>query len=154
MSRSRAFPRSAWASLLCLGWLVTLAGCGPGGSVEEQIEAQIAAMETAGEAGERGAFMGFVAEGFEAQGGTMTRDDFRRYMFIQFSQTRRIQAQRFPATIEVDGPNLARARFNALVTGGGNWLPEEGRLLAIETTWVLEDGDWLLWRADWRSVTP
>lgn len=142
-------------SLFALALALTLAACGPSGTVEDQIKARIAAMEEAGEAGERGTFMSFVADGFEAQEGTMTRDDFRRFMFIQFSERRRIQAQLFPITVEVEGPNLARARFNALVTGGGGrFLPEDGQLFDIETTWILDGGDWMLWRADWRGITP
>ena len=135
---------------LCL----SLVACGPSGTVEDLVKARIAAMETAGESGERGAFMGFVADGFEAQDGAMDRDDFRRFMFVQFSQQRRIQAQLFPITVEVEGPNLARARFNALVTGGGRFIPDDGQLFDIETTWVLDGGDWMLWRADWRPIGP
>lgn len=142
------------ASALCVAVLLLLAACGPSGSIEDQVRARIAAMEEAGEAGERLAFMGFVADGFQAQGSSMSRDDFRRFMFLQMSQHRRIQAQLFPITIDVSGPNLAVARFKALVTGGGGLIPDDGQLFDVETEWVLEDGEWLLWRADWRAVTP
>ncbi len=134
--------------------LCCLAACGPKGTVEEQIEATIAAMEAAGEAGERSAFMDHVADGFEAQEGRMTRDDFRRYLFLQFNQQRRIRAQLFPITVEEQGPNLAEARFNVLVTGGGGLIPDDGQLFSVQTAWVLEGGDWLLWRADWTPITP
>lgn len=147
------------ARVASIGWIallgaVMLAGCGPEGTVADQVRARIAAMESAGEAGERAAFMDFVADGFEAQGQSMTRDDFRRFMFFQFSQRRRIQAQLFPVTVEERGPNLAAARFNALVTGGGGLIPDEGQLFAIETEWILDGGDWMLWRADWQPVGP
>jgi hypothetical protein len=135
---------------VCLG----LAGCGPSGTVEEQIEANIAAMEAAGEAGERGAFMDHVADGFEAQEGRMTREDFRRFLFLQLNQQRRLRAQLFPITVETRGPNLAEARFSVLLTGGGGLIPDEGELFSVRTEWVLEGGDWLLWRADWTPVTP
>jgi hypothetical protein len=131
-----------------------LAGCAPEGTVEEQIEANIAAMEAAGEAGERGAFMDHVADGFEAQEGRMTRDDFRRFLFLQFNQQRRIRAQLFPITVEAQGPNLAEASFNVLVTGGAGLIPDEGQLFSVQTAWVLEGGDWLLWRADWTPISP
>jgi hypothetical protein len=133
---------------------VLLAACGPSGTVEEQIRARIADMEAAGEAGERGAFMGFVADGFEAQDRAMNRDDFRRFMFLQFSRQRRVQAQVFPITVEAQGPNLATARFKVLVTGGGGLIPEDGQLFDVETQWMLDGGDWLLWRADWRPLGP
>lgn len=111
-------------------------------------------MEAAGEAGERGTFMRLVADGFQAQNDGMTREDFGRYLLLQMNERRRIQAQRFPMTIETQGPNLAKARFNVLITDGGGLIPDDGQLLAVETEWVLEGGDWLLWRADWRGVTP
>lgn len=150
----RAGERSVVLLLCCLAVSLVLAGCGPSGTVEEQIEANIAAMEDAGEAGERGAFMAHVAEGFEAQEGRMTRDEFQGYLFFQLNQRRRIRAQLFPITVETQGPNLAEARFNVLVTGGGGLIPDEGELLSVRTEWVLEGDDWLLWRADWTPATP
>jgi hypothetical protein len=134
--------------------LLGLVACGPKSTVEEQIEANIAAMEAAGEAGERGAFMEHVADGFEAREGRMTRDDFRRFLFLQINQQRRIRAQLFPITVEEQGPNLAEARFNVLVTGGAGLIPDDGQLFSVRTAWVLEGGDWLLWRADWTPITP
>ena len=122
--------------------------------MEEQIEANIAAMEAAGEAGERGAFMDHVADGFEAQEGRMTRDDFRRFLFLQLNQQRRIRAQLFPITVEEQGTNLAEANFNVLVTCGSGLIPDDGQLFRVRTAWVLEGGDWLLWRADWTPISP
>ncbi len=144
--------RLALATLAPL--LLLLAACGPSGTIEDQVRDRITAMEAAGEAGERLAFMGFVADGFQAQGNSMSRDDFRRFMFLQMNQQRRIQAQLFPITVDVPGPNLAIARFKALVTGGGGLIPDDGQLFDVETEWVFEDGDWLLWRADWQALTP
>ncbi len=149
MSQSRRLALATLAPLLLL-----LAACGPSGTIEDQVRERIAAMEAAGEAGERLAFMGFVADGFQAQGDSMSRDDFRRFMFLQMNQQRRIQAQLFPITVDVQGPNLAIARFKALVTGGGGLIPDDGQLFDVETEWVFEDGDWLLWRADWQALTP
>ena len=146
--------RAASTLLAALLFAVLLAACGPEGTVADQVRARIAAMESAGEAGERAAFMAFVADGFQAQDRSMTRDDFRRFMFFQFSQQRRIQAQLFPITVEERGPNLAAARFKALVTGGGGLIPDDGQLFDIETEWALEGGDWMLWRADWQPVGP
>jgi hypothetical protein len=150
VTRWREFSALAVAPWL----LVVLVACGPSGSIEDQVRERIAAMEEAGEAGKRIAFMGFVAEGFQAQQDSMSRDDFQRFMFLQMSQQRRIHAQLFPITVDVSGPNLAIARFKVLVTGGGGLIPDDGQLFNVETEWVLEDGDWLLWRADWQAITP
>ena len=148
-----SLARSSFVAAMLVLVVLALAACGPTGTVEEQVKERISAMEAAGEAGERGTFMGFVAEDFEAQRGTMTRDDFRGYMFLQFNQRRRIHAQLFPITVEPQGPNLATARFNVLVTGGGGLIPDEGELFSVQTTWILEGGDWMLWRADWEGTT-
>jgi len=134
--------------------LLLLVGCGPAGSVEEQIKANIDAMEVAAERGERGGFMDYLAEGFSGQSGGMTRDDFARYLFLQINERRRVQARLFPVDVEAQGPNLAVARFNVLLTGGAGLIPDDGQLFSVETEWVLEDGDWLLWRADWQAVSP
>lgn len=131
-----------------------LVGCGASGSVQDQIKANIANMETAAEAGERRAFMDYIADGFGGQSGGMTREDFARYLFLQLNERRRVEARLFPIAVDVQGPNLAVARFNVLLTGGAGLIPDDGQLFAVETEWVLEDGEWLLWRADWRAVSP
>lgn len=143
--------RRALGVLLSL-WLLT--GCGPSGSVEEQIKANIAAMEVAGEAGERGEFMSYIADGFSGQSDGMSRDAFTRYLFLQLNERRRIQARLFPIAVDVQGPNLAIARFNLLLTGGAGLIPDDGQLFAVETEWVLENDEWSLWRADWRAISP
>ncbi len=150
----RVFPRCSTSGLLSLVVLVCLAACGDDLSPADQVRARIGELEVAGEAGDRGAFMDAVAEGFQAQGGAMTREDFSRYLLLQMSERRRVQAQLFPVTIELNGPNHAEARFKALLTGGEGLIPDEGRVLDIETEWVLENGEWLLWRARWRAAGP
>lgn len=140
------------ASLLLA--VLLLGACGSSGTVEDQIKATIAAMETAGEAGERGVFLDHIADGFQGQSGGMAREDFARYLFLQLNERRRVEATVFPIAVDVQGPNLAIARFNVLLTGGAGLIPDDGQLFAVETQWVLENGDWLLWRADWRAVSP
>ncbi|KAA9132002.1 hypothetical protein F3N42_07475 [Marinihelvus fidelis] len=121
-------------------------------SVEDQVRATIDAMETAAEEGAPIAFMGHVAEDFEGRNGQMQRQDFMRFMTLQINRHSRIRAQLFPITVTDDGGNFATATFKVLVTGGGSLIPEEGQVYDVETTWIREGGDWLLWRADWRVV--
>jgi hypothetical protein len=146
---------NTFRSLVIVGaTALCLVACGPSGTIAEQIEANIAAMEAAGEAGERGDFMSHVADGFEAQEGRMTRDEFQGFLFLQFNRQRRIRTQLFPIAVAEQGPNLAEANFNVLVTGGAGLIPDDGQLFSVRTAWVLEGGDWLLWRADWSPITP
>lgn len=137
---------------LLLALLLVLGGCGPGPGVEEQIRETISSMESAAEEGRPIEFMGYVADDFQGRGGQMTRDDFLRFMTFQMNRYRRFQATLFPIEVNDQGGNFADASFRVLVTGGRGLLPENGQLYTVETSWVRDDGDWRLWRADWTPV--
>lgn len=129
-----------------------LTGCGGPPSVETRINESLDQMESHGEAGERGAFMAYLAEDFSGQHGAFDRETFGQYLVLQWSQYRRLYVQRLPAKIVATGPESASASFRTLVTGGQGLLPERGQLFDVETQWALEDGDWLLVRANWEPV--
>lgn len=129
-----------------------LAGCGDDRTIEQQIIAVIQEMEENGEAGRRGAFMERVHPEFSGQEGGMTREDFQRYMYLQWNQNSRLHAQLFPIAVTEDWNQQASARFKVLVTGGRGFLPERGQVFEVFTIWQRQDGDWFLFRADWRPV--
>lgn len=151
-SSAQAGSRVSHLLLACF-LAALLGGCG-GSSIEDQVKARIDTMEAAGEAGDRSAFMDGIAEDFQGRNGSMTRVDFVRYMLLQINQRQRVSAQVFPVTVTIRGTDLADASFRLLLTGGRGMIPEEGRLLDVETQWIYEDGDWRLWRADWDDATP
>ena len=134
--------------------LVTLllAACGEKLSVEQQIIATLELMEEAAEQGEHFEFMGYVADSFNGQYGSMDRREFHRFMIFQINQHRRLHAQFFPIYVQESGENLALAHFKLLVTGGGGLLPESGQLFEVETRWLRDGGDWMLEKADWEPV--
>ena len=132
--------------LIMAGLLALLCACSPDDTPEEQIAAAIGEMEERAESGDRRGFMQMVHREFQGQGGGMTRDEFRRFMIFQMSQHRRLRAQLFPIEVRMPNAEEGVAEFNALITGGSGWLPEEGRLFRIETVWRDEGGDWLLVR--------
>lgn len=138
--------------IACVLACVLLGGCKDERTIEQQIIAVIGEMEENGEAGNRGAFMGRVHADFAGQSGGMTRDDFQRYMYIQWNQNSRLHAQLFPITVTEDWNEQASARFKVLVTGGRGFLPERGQVFDVFTIWQREDGDWFLFRADWTPV--
>jgi hypothetical protein len=121
-------------------------------TVEQQIIGAILEMERLAEAGERAAFMEMVAGEFDGQLGTLTRDEFHRFMLMQWNEHNRLHAQLFPISVRELGPGMAVAEFNALITGGRGLLPDSGELFSIRTRWVLEEGDWLLSSADWEPA--
>ncbi|HSM69122.1 MAG TPA: hypothetical protein VK830_05355 [Xanthomonadales bacterium] len=129
-----------------------LAACKDERSVEQQIIGVITEMETLAEAGERRAFMNFVDDDFQGQHGQMLRDDFHRFMVLQWNQNQKLHAQLFPIRVEPVDSDLARARFRALITGGRGLIPERGELYQIETTWRRHGSDWLLLEANWVPV--
>jgi len=121
-------------------------------TVEQQIIAAVLEMERRAEAGERAAFMDMVAGEFDAQLGTLTRDEFRRFMVMQWNEHNRLRAQLFPIAVRELGEGMAAADFNALITGGRGLLPDSGELFSIRTRWIRIDGDWLLAAAEWEPA--
>ena len=132
--------------------LLALTGCEDERTLEQQIIAVINEMEENGEAGRRGAFMARVHESFTGQHGSMTRDEFRRFMVLQWNQNSKLHARLFPISVTEDWDQQASARFKVLVTGGRGLLPERGQVFEVFTIWQLDGGDWLLLRADWTPV--
>ena len=140
-----------WLAIM-LAAVSLLPACGAEPSLEQQIIGVITEMETLAEAGERRAFMNFVDDDFQGQQGQMARDDFHRFMILQWNQNQRLYAQLFPIRVEPVDSDLARARFRALITGGRGLIPERGELYQIETIWRRHGSDWLLLEANWVPV--
>lgn len=150
MRRNRLRP--AALSGLWLAWLLVLPGCAEQGSVEEQVTAAINRMESAIEDGQVLEAMALVADDFQGQQGQLLRKDLFGLITLQRNRFREVGIQRLPLTVSSDGGNFAGASFQVLLTGGQGLLPERGRLLAVDSTWLREGDDWLLWRADWTPV--
>ena len=138
--------------LLVILTVLLLAGCEDKLSVEQQIIANLRNMEFAAEEGQHLDFMGYVADSFTGQLGSMDRRGFHRFMIYQISQKRRLQAQFFPIYVSEVNEDSASANFRLLVTGGAGLLPDSGQLFEVETHWLLDDGDWQLNKANWKAV--
>src|SRR5210317_599822 len=98
----RAFLAAALTGLL-------MVACGDNLSVEQQIIATLRNMEEAAEQGEHFEFIGYVADSFKGQQGSMDRREFHRFMIFQINQNRRLRAQFFPIFVDDSGENLAAA---------------------------------------------
>jgi hypothetical protein len=132
--------------------LILLVSCADEPTLEQQIIATITEMEALAEEGKRGAFMDMVATEFNGQLGILTRDEFRRFMIMQWNEHQRLHAQLFPIRVLTAGPGRATAEFNALITGGRGLIPDSGQLYAFRTTWLQDGKDWLLLGAQWEPV--
>ena len=129
-----------------------LAACGKELTVEQQVIATVRNMEYAAEEGQHLDFMGYIADTFKGQQGSMDRREFHRFMIFQINQNRRLQAQLFPIYVRETGNETAAADFKVLVTGGAGLLPDSGEFFEVETRWIRDGDDWLLNGADWEAV--
>lgn len=144
--------RSRWFTGLMILALAGLSGCGENLTVEQQVIVTIREMESKIEAGERRAFMQHIADDFQAQGGSMNREQLRAFVVFQLNRHQRLQAQLFPIKVSETGEATAQATFRALVTGGPNWIPDSGQVFDFTTGWRLVDDEWLLTSARWDPV--
>lgn len=129
-----------------------LTACSGELSVEQQIIATLRNMEVAAEQGEHFEFIGYVADSFKGQQGSLDRREFHRFMIFQINQNRRLRAQFFPIHVQDLENGNASAHFRILVTGGAGMLPESGQLFEVETEWISSGNDWMLSNADWEPV--
>ena len=138
------------AALTCL---LLISACSKPLSVEQQIINTIEQMEIHFEAGESRAFVGYLTDDFKAPGAGMNRDQIRAFLILQLKRYKELDARILSIQVNEREPGKATAKFNALVTGGPGWIPENGQLYAFETFWRLESGDWLLEAAYWEPAT-
>ena len=138
---------------LALLLALVLPSCGDEPTLEQQIIGTINEMEQLAEEGKRGAFIDKVAGEFSGKLGLLSKDEFNRFMIMQWNRNNKLHAQLFPIAVRSLGPGMAAADFNGLITGGRGLLPERGQLFHFETTWLEEDGEWLLATANWEPVS-
>ena len=140
--------------LCLLVLLAALTACDKPLTVEQRVIATIREMESTIEAGERRAFMAHIAEDFSGQQEVMTRDQVQAMVLFQLTRHKSLQVQLFPIRVTETGSDSASASFTALVTGGADWIPENGQLFDFETSWLLVDDEWLLRSAHWKPAAP
>ena len=83
-----------------------LAACG-GGSIEEQVTSTISEMEASIKEAKIFDVMGFIADDFSGQDGSLDRDRFRGFLLTQMNRHTKIRSQLFPITVTSDGGNFA-----------------------------------------------
>lgn len=140
------------STLASLAGLLMMAACSQPLTVEQRIIHTIREMEAKIENGERRPFMEHIAEDFTAKNGRMTRDQVHALVVFQFKRFESIRGRLFPIEVIEAGPETAEARFRALLTGGPDWFPDAGQVYDFETSWRLEEGEWLLAAANWKPV--
>lgn len=122
-------------------------------SVEQLIISKIRTIEAQFEDGERRRFMNNIAEDFRAQSGRMNRQQLQAFVVLQLNRYKDLNARLFPITVQEISETEATAQFKALLTGGSGLIPENGQLYAFTTHWRLEDDEWLLVAANWKTAS-
>ena len=115
---------------------------------EQRLRDAVAAMEAAIEAGEPGDVVEHVAEDFSGQGGQMDQRQLRAVLVAQTLRHQNIEVLLGSLDIRMFG-DRATVKVNVVATGG-QWLPETGRQIALESHWRFEGGEWICFRADWQ----
>ena len=133
------------AGLAALG---LLAGCAKPAD-EAALRAALAEGQQAIEARDADRLMDLVGDEFGGPDG-MDRAGLRRYAALMLLGQQRVGLTLGPVTVELHG-DRAVARFDALVTGGGRFVPEGAEARRVETVWRLEGGEWKLASADWSQ---
>ena len=138
--------------LLAALLMAAFSACSPPLTVSQQVIAAIREMETRIENGERRPFMSHVAEDFYGQNEQLNRQQLSGYIFYQLKRHQRLHAQLFPISVKETGEATASAKFRALITGGPDWIPDQGQFYDFETLWRYQDGEWKLTSANWNPV--
>ncbi len=132
--------------------VLLIAFCSQPLTIDQIIIARIRTLESQIEEGERRRFMNNIAEDFRAQGGQMNREQLRAFIVFQLTRYENLDARLLPISVQQLNETEARAGFNALLTGGPGWFPEDGQLYHFETFWRMDEGEWLLVSADWEPI--
>lgn len=138
-------------AIVAAGMALWLAACGTGEPPEARLRARVDALQAAVEGREGSAIGGFIAPDFigpqamDREGAVrMARGAFLRYRSVGVAVVG-------PVSIELQGRDHARVRFDAALTGGsGGVVPESARVWSVDTGWRIDDGDWRMTSAEWE----
>lgn len=153
MTRDWTQRRGIWqaAAALAMVLAVLAAAACSRTSPEQRLREQIGRMQAALEQRQPRVFIDGVAEDFAGNGG-MDRAALQQAVRAQVLAHADVGLTLGPAEIELQG-DRATVRFSALATGGsGRLLPERAGGWHITSGWRDEDGQWLLYYAEWRPL--
>jgi hypothetical protein len=140
--------------MLFVGALLSIVGCHRT-PAEQAIRENIAAMQTAGEQHDSDALLAPLADDFigtEDAGETFDRRSFGRYVRLIQLREGAIHATLGPIAVTLQGTDRATATFTAVLTGGAGLLPNDGQIEQVSTGWRLDDREWKLISAEWKTT--
>lgn len=139
-------------TLLSIILSLLLAACSQEPALEPLLE-RVAALQQAIENRQTDTAIDILSDDF-VTGKGQNRKDAQRLLLFHTMRHRSITVLRSQTDAEFDAGYRDRAivRFNAIVTGGQGWLPEQGRSYRVESRWQFKDGDWYLAELDWEPL--
>lgn len=114
---------------------------------EQVLRLQITQMQQGIEQREAARVIEPLADDFLGNGG-MDRQAVERLLRAQLLLNQRIEVVLGPVDVRIEGQN-AQADFTVVLAGGNGRLYERGRIHQVSTHWREQDGQWLLYRAQW-----
>lgn len=116
---------------------------------EELLRATVSELQVAIEKHDGSAVREVLADDFIGPEG-LDRDAARRMAQAMFLRYPDVGVTLGPLDVEV-GQEQATVRFTAALTGGRGALPESAQIYDVETGWRMDEGDWRLVNARWKS---
>ena len=153
MKQHWAGRQGRWRASVVLALMIPLlvaVGCSRS-PPEQRLREQLGRMQAAVEQRQPRDFMEGVAADFAGNGG-MDRAALQQVVRAQVLANADIGLTLGPAELEMRG-DRATVRFSALATGGGGrLLPDNAGRWQVTSGWREEDGQWLLYYAEWKPL--
>jgi len=143
--------RMARSPLVILPVLIWLVACSRADD-EVRIRAHVDAMAAALSAADTRAFMAPLAADFSAETWDLDRRAVQLLLLREFRSHQRIRARVFDVEITVFEDDRASAGFQAVLTGGPGWVPEQGGWYRVTTGWRRDGADWEMISARWERI--
>jgi len=145
-------PPMRLSTLLLLSLSLLLAACSREPALEPLLE-RVEALQHAIENRQTDTAIDMLSDDF-VTGKGQNRKDAQRLLLFHTMRHQSITILRTQTDAEFDAGYRDRAivRFNAIVTGGKGWLPEQGRSYRVESRWQFSGGDWYLAELDWEPL--
>ncbi len=100
--------------------------------------------------GDVGGFMEAIADDFVGQSEGLDRERLRGLLRLQLLRSK-VSVTLSSVEVELHGENRASVRFTALALGSsGGWLPSDGRVFRVDSSWRREGQRWTVIAARWE----
>lgn len=118
---------------------------------EVQVRHSIEAMAGAAKAASAADLVASLSADFDGNGGELDSRSLGNLMRVLSLRGEHVGVIIGPITIEPRGERML-ARFTVTLSSGGNLLPDQLGMYAVESAWRVEDGHWRCYSASWKRA--